>query len=70
MAYIPHTQANCAPRFRRQPLGLRAYVNLWKQRRALARMEDWQKRDLGLSETQIEAERRRAPWDAPANWRD
>ena len=70
MAYLPHTQANCAPQSPRRTLGLRAYFSLWKQRRALTRMEDWQKRDLGLSDTEIEAERRRAPWDAPATWYD
>ena len=69
MAYLPRTQASCAsPAHHRRP-GLRQYINLWKQRRALARMEDWQKRDLGLTDHEIEAESRRAPWDAPDTWR-
>jgi uncharacterized protein YjiS (DUF1127 family) len=69
MAYLSRPQATCAPRGYRQRLGLWSYITLWKQRRALARMEDWQKRDLGLSDHEIEVESKRAPWDAPDNWR-
>lgn len=69
MAYLSRTQTACAPRAHRQRLGPWAYITLWKQRRALARMEDWQKRDLGLSDHEIKAESNRAPWDAPDTWR-
>ncbi|MRU16790.1 hypothetical protein FDP25_15215 [Roseovarius sp. A21] len=69
MAYLPRTQATCAPHAHRRRLGLRSYITLWKQRRALARMEDWQKHDLGLTDHEVEAEAKRAPWDAPDNWR-
>jgi hypothetical protein len=32
-------------------------------------MEPWQKRDLGLSDHEVAVESKRAPWDAPDNWR-
>ena len=68
MAYPSRTQATCAPQGHRQRLGLWSYITLWKQRRALSDMEDWQRRDLGLSDHEIEVESNRAPWDAPDNW--
>jgi uncharacterized protein YjiS (DUF1127 family) len=69
MRYMPHTHAACAPSARRPRLGLRHYLVLWKQRRQLARMEAWQRHDLGLSAGDIEDEVNRAPWDAPDTWR-
>jgi uncharacterized protein YjiS (DUF1127 family) len=70
MAYIPQSHTACSARPRRARLGLRHVFALWKQRRALARMEDWQRQDLGLSEHDIAVESRRAPWDAPETWRE
>ncbi|WP_294622249.1 hypothetical protein [uncultured Roseovarius sp.] len=69
MAYLHHTQADCNTTAPRPRLGLRHYLALWQQRRNLARMEEWQRRDLGLSDREIEAEASRAPWDAPEAWR-
>jgi uncharacterized protein YjiS (DUF1127 family) len=69
MAYLAHSQTTCARHGHRQRLGLWSYLTLWKQRRALARMEPWQKRDLGLSDHEVAVESKRAPWDAPDNWR-
>ena len=69
MAYLHHTQAHCNATAPKARLGLRHYLALWKQRRTLAQMEQWQRRDLGLSDREIEAEVSRAPWDAPRTWR-
>ncbi len=44
-------------------------VGLWRQRRALARLDDAALDDIGVTRRQAEAEARRPVWDAPANWR-
>lgn len=50
-------------------LGLMSYFDLYRQRRALAALDDHQLRDLGLTRAQAEAEAARPLWDAPAHWR-
>ncbi|NDW44821.1 DUF1127 domain-containing protein [Ruegeria sp. PrR005] len=42
---------------------------LWRQRRALARLDDRALDDIGVSRAQAEAEARRSVWDAPDFWR-
>lgn len=42
---------------------------VWRQRRALADLPDYLRRDVGLSETQIAREARRPLWDVPTYWR-
>lgn len=49
--------------------GIFAYLELYKQRRALARMDDSQLKDLGLSRNEAMEEAKRSIWDAPANWK-
>lgn len=65
-----HTRAarTFAPRAPRTP-GLSYLLGLWRQRRALAALEDHQLADIGLSRAQAEDEANRPIWDVPQNWR-
>ncbi len=56
-----------APRFTLSRLA-RA-LDLWRQRRALRRLDDDALRDLGVTRAQAEAEASRSVWDAPGHWR-
>ncbi|MEO0702613.1 MAG: DUF1127 domain-containing protein [Pseudomonadota bacterium] len=40
-----------------------------RQRRALSQLDPHLRRDIGLSDGEIETELRRTLWDVPANWR-
>ncbi len=42
---------------------------VWRQRRALARLDAAALDDLGLTRAQAQAEAKRPLWDAPATWR-
>ncbi|WP_069300231.1 DUF1127 domain-containing protein [Neptunicoccus sediminis] len=44
-------------------------LRLRRQRLHLLRLTDAQLRDIGLTRTQVEAEARRSPWDAPSHWK-
>lgn len=44
-------------------------ATLWRQRRALARLDDRALDDIGVNRAQAEAEARRPVWDAPDFWR-
>ncbi len=48
--------------------GLLAYLDLYAQRRALAKLDQAQLRDIGVSRAEAEAEVARPPWDAPRHW--
>ncbi len=48
--------------------GLLAYLDLYAQRRALAKLDQSQLRDIGVSRTDAEAEVARPLWDAPGHW--
>ncbi len=41
----------------------------WRQRRALARLDDAALKDIGVSATDAAREARRPIWDVPAHWR-
>lgn len=56
------------PISRRHRLGLTDYLALARQRRALARMEPAQLRDLGIDAEEARAEAGRPVWDVPAHW--
>lgn len=62
------------PLTRRSPspahLSLPAALALWRSRRALAALSPDQLRDVGLSARDAAAEAARAPWDAPAAWKN
>ncbi len=53
---------------RRTKPGLMAYLDLYRQRRALAAMDETQLLDLGLTRDDAIREANRAIWDAPQNW--
>ena len=48
--------------------GLFGYLDLYRQRRALAKMDDAQLVDLGLTRDEAQAEAARPIWDAPNHW--
>lgn len=50
-------------------LPLIGLFGLWRQRQALARMDDHMLQDLGLTRDEAQAESARPVWDVPAHWR-
>lgn len=42
---------------------------LARQRRSLGNLDPHLRRDIGLTDGEIESELRRNAWDVPANWR-
>lgn len=66
MAYFTQTLHMSQPRTR--TTGLLGYMELYRQRRALARMDAAQLDDLGLTLEQAKSEARRMIWDAPNSW--
>ena len=68
MTYISvpsHARPNRQPLINRMT---RRY-DLWRQRRALARLDDTALQDIGLTRREAETEARRPIWDAPERWR-
>ena len=57
------------PRPVHRKTGLMGYINLYRQRRALAALDDTRLADLGLSRRDAEVEASRPVWDAPAHWK-
>ncbi|SLN23886.1 hypothetical protein ROA7450_00959 [Roseovarius albus] len=60
------------PTARLQPTrrgGLSTLVSLYRQRRALSKLDDASLNDIGVSRTEAQAEAKRAPWDVPSNWK-
>ena len=57
----------------RRPVGILARLHqslsLGRQRRALARLERHQLRDIGISSGQAHAESTRPIWDSPQHWK-
>jgi uncharacterized protein YjiS (DUF1127 family) len=45
------------------------YIDLYRQRRALAGLDDARLADLGLSRDEAETEANRPIWDAPVHWK-
>jgi len=63
------TLAHISRRNSRKPRkGLFAYLDLYAQRRALAKLDQTQLRDIGVSRAEAEAEVARPVWDAPFHW--
>jgi uncharacterized protein YjiS (DUF1127 family) len=67
MTYISAPHSACAPR---RPLRLSLFTRLqiWKQRRDLAKLDDRALEDIGLSRAEAEREAKRPLWDAPRHW--
>ena len=61
--------ACCTPmrKARLLPLLAAAY-DVWRQRRALARLDDAALDDIGLSARDAHAEAKRPAWDVPDHW--
>ena len=53
-----------------RPIGtrLRNLLNLARQRRALAKLDDHALNDIGITRTEAETEAGRPLWDAPDSW--
>lgn len=66
MANITQTLRMSRPQTRKT--GLLGYMELYRQRRALARMDADQLNDLGLTLEQAKTEANRMIWDAPSSW--
>lgn len=50
------------------PRTLSAYLSLWRQRRALERLDSAMLQDIGLTRTEAQTEALRPFWDAPDHW--
>ena len=55
------------PAAARRP-ALAAFLGTWRQRRALARLDDRMLADIGVSTDEAKREAARPIWDAPSNW--
>jgi len=45
------------------------WMSLYRQRHDLSMLDDHLRRDVGLTEQQVDTEAKRAFWDVPSNWR-
>ena len=50
---------------RRRPAGPARYLAVWRQRRALARLDDKMLKDIGISRAEATREAQRPIWDLP-----
>ena len=50
-------------------LSLSRMVNVWRSRRALARLDSRRLEDIGLTPKRAAKEEAKPIWDVPANWR-
>ncbi|MEM8730125.1 MAG: DUF1127 domain-containing protein [Pseudomonadota bacterium] len=55
------------PKTRFSVMGL---MDLWRQRAALARLNDAALKDVGVTREEAEREAGRSVWDVPAHWRN
>lgn len=61
--------ANTARHTSSHSVGLMGYIAVYRQRRALAALDNTRLADLGLSRHEVDHETNRPFWDAPANWK-
>ena len=59
----------CRPTPTSRPSAIRTAFAVWRQRRALERLDDRALSDIGLSRAEAHREARRSIWDAPETWR-
>ena len=50
-------------------LRLASLFDLWRSRRALARLDEDALKDVGLTKNDAKSESQRPVWDVPENWR-
>lgn len=72
MTYISDPRADIALRTsgKRAAFSLGALFGLWRQRRALASLDDAALDDIGVSRACAVQESERPFWDVPSHWRD
>ncbi len=66
-ATLSEAVAACAPKV--QLTLLQRVVGVWRQRQHLNRLPEHMRRDIGLTDAQIDAEVQRPLWDVPQTWR-
>ncbi|WP_111731976.1 DUF1127 domain-containing protein [Roseovarius amoyensis] len=66
MTYMirPHSRTRALGR----RIALREILAVWRQRRALAHLDDSRLDDIGISRDEARQEARRPVWDVPRNW--
>lgn len=71
MTYITEPRTTLPARNARRALpAIGALFNLWRQRRALAALDDAALNDIGVSRNSAQTEAARPFWDVPSHWRD
>ncbi|WP_085891918.1 DUF1127 domain-containing protein [Roseovarius litorisediminis] len=68
MAYLSNSHTSCRPAPTTKT-SLMDLLALYRQRRALARLDAASLQDIGLSHDEAQIEAHRRPWDVPASWR-
>jgi len=63
------TSAAAHPRPAHRNFAIMRYIDLYRQRRALAALDTARLTDIGLSRQDAEVEAGRAFWDAPVHWK-
>ncbi|MEM9435089.1 MAG: DUF1127 domain-containing protein [Pseudomonadota bacterium] len=66
MAYLSETRLAGGLKTRR--IGLREYLSLYRERRALSHLDDHLLQDIGISRHDAQTEAERPVWDAPQRW--
>lgn len=66
MTYIAQSRPRQSISAQRKTLW--SYLDLYRQRRALERLDSHLLRDIGISTTEAKAEANRPIWDAPQHW--
>lgn len=66
MTYMIRPHSRTRAQGRRIPL--REILAIWRQRRALAHLDDSRLDDIGISRDEAQQEARRPVWDVPRNW--
>ncbi|WP_299598769.1 hypothetical protein [uncultured Tateyamaria sp.] len=66
---ITTRHTNMKPAARRLPT-LRMILDVWKSRRALARLDAQRLDDIGINSERATRESAKPIWDVPATWRD
>ena len=67
MAYLSTAPSSCRPVPARR-VSFLDLLELYRQRRALARLDIAALHDLGLTYKDAQTEAHRLPWDIPAGW--